>query len=282
MKKTVYRIVCMTVAVFISVTAFGTGSCETTERFPDTVISEMISVYGASGDLSDPDIVMLEKELQGMDPARVGLWKGILDYWDRLNSVPVNPEKLPDGLPEDHRLCIVILGYQLEPDGGIRPELEGRLKTGLACAGQYPDAWVLCTGGGTAARNREATEAEVMGDWLIGNGLEKDRLIIENSSMSTTENALYSAEILQSEYPEIDSVVIVSSAYHIPWGQLLFEAAFRMNAAMDGAPEVHAISNAGYMIDNPGYSNIMGYQTSGLNSLLRRRTGRTLPAASGN
>lgn len=247
------------------------GRGEEEEKTPAMVISEMISAFGSTGSSSSTEVLISEEELRTMDPVLADLWHGIIAYWEELNQPgSIHPERLPDGLPTDNSLCIVILGYSLTPDGAMKPELIGRLETGLACARQYPNAYVLCTGGGTAMRNKEATEADCMGAWLIENGLEPERLILENRSRTTTDNALFTAEILQHDYPGVRAVAIVSSAYHIPWGQLLFEAVFRRDTALNGFPEIHAVSNAAYMIDDPAYYDIVRQQMSALKSIINR------------
>lgn len=50
-----------------------------------------------------------------------------------------------------------------------------------------------------------------MAQWLIDNGLNKDRLIIENKSSSTVENAKFTYNILRKKYQDIDKIAIVTS-----------------------------------------------------------------------
>lgn len=69
---------------------------------------------------------------------------------------------LPDGLPDTDELCIVVLGFQLNPDGSMRDELINRLNVALRSAEKYPNAYIVCTGGGTASGNASATEAGEM------------------------------------------------------------------------------------------------------------------------
>lgn len=98
-------------------------------------------------------------------------------------------ERLPENLPQDDSLALVILGGGLNADGSMKDELIRRLNVGLDCAEQYPNAYVVCTGGATAKENKDVTEAGQMGAWLLENGLEEDRLILEDRSRSTIENA---------------------------------------------------------------------------------------------
>lgn len=203
-------------------------------------------------------------DLAEADPRLGGAAGSLLEYWSYVNNnLTLNPI-LPDGL-EEGGLCILVLGFQLNADGTIRPELEGRLQTALACAQKYPGSYVLCTGGGTAANAPEATEAGQMALWLVGNGLEPERLIVEDQSLTTTENALFSHAILKEQYPQITTAAIVTSDYHIPWGAVLFEAEFLFGT--EDAP-IHIVSNAAFPTTRTGM-DMTPYQLSGLQELLR-------------
>ena len=246
---------------------------ETVERTADAIIGEIVSSYARGGDPADEKLNGLLAELSETDRRQGQLWADIMDYWQFADTeLRVNTEALPDGLPDDDSLCIVVLGYALNRDGTMQQELIERLTTALACAGQYPQAYVLCTGGGTASGNPGVTEAGRMGEWLLSHGLEEERLIIEDKSLSTPQNASLSCRILHDDYPQVDSVVIVSSEYHVAWGSLLFEAAFLKSASEDRAPEIHVISNCGCPVENPLYrgSEIRRWETVGLLELFGR------------
>ena len=153
---------------------------------------------------------------------------------------------LPDGLPGTDELCIVALGFQLNPDGSMRDELIERLKVLKACAEKYPDALIVCTGGGTAAENRSATEAGRMAEWLIENGVAPERVIAEEQSLTTAQNAVYTLDLLEKRCPQVRKLAIVSSDYHIATGTLLFEAEAILRAEKAGAEAVQVVSNAAW------------------------------------
>ena len=169
----------------------------------------------------------------------------------------MNPGRLPDGLPEDDSLGIVVLGFQLLSSGEMAPELVGRCETALACAAQYPNAYLIVTGGGTASGNRSATEADVMAAWLEEHGIGKAKIIIENRSLTTDQNASNTCSILAEQYPEIRSLAMVSSDYHVALGSMLFTEAAQIYAyEHDCEVPYQVISNAGYATSgNPIYSN---------------------------
>jgi uncharacterized SAM-binding protein YcdF (DUF218 family) len=147
-------------------------------------------------------------------------------------------------------------------------ELIGRLQVGLACAEQYPNAYVVCTGGGTAKENRDVTEAGQMGAWLLEHGLEKDRLILEDQSLSTIENAQYTLDILHRDYPQVTSLAIVSSDYHAARGALLFETASLM-----AKHEIRVVSNCASPAPDKAYTGdyLRGWQMYNMLQLIGDR-----------
>ena len=213
---------------------------------------------------------MLLRELRNVSPENSRVWEQILDYWDKINredfvnNVSVSESgadtaaPLPSGLPDDDSLCIIILGYELNPDGTMKDELISRLRLGLSCALQYPNAYVLVTGGATAPEDPDATEADAMAAWLRENGLNDDpdgssgRLIIENRSLTSAENAVFAVDILKDSYPQIQNAVIVTSDYHVPLGCLLFESQFLLSGDSSGAYTGQTVPDTLTVISNAG------------------------------
>lgn len=76
-------------------------------------------------------------------------WREIMECWaESDNAMPVNMGVLPDGLEDSNQLCIIVLGFQLNPDGSMQQELIGRLECARKSAEKYPKSYILCTGGG--------------------------------------------------------------------------------------------------------------------------------------
>ncbi len=105
---------------------------------------------------------------------------------------------------------LITLGNILRDDNSISPALEARLTLTQQVMDDYDR--VILTGG---LCNRSATrpESEVMYEWLVTRGADPDKLIIENHSYTTAENAEFCAPILQALHP--DEVTVLSSASHI-------------------------------------------------------------------
>ena len=213
----------------------------------DLLIEDMLVSYGYYGEEADDYVDQLLEEIGDEDPDRYARWEIIMSEWsDVYDGVEVNLNELPDGLTDGDNLCIVVLGFQLNPDGSMREELIERLNVALTCAEQYPNAYIACTGGGTAANDEDATEAGRMAEWLIEHGVDSDRVIVEDRSQTTAQNAMFTLRILSRDYPEVDQIAIVSSDYHIATGEILFEAqSVLMARDVDDLP-FEVVSNAVY------------------------------------
>ncbi len=198
------------------------------------MIERLVVSYAADGTTDEQAL----SALASLDPSLGEKWSHIMDLWK--TPVAVN-DSLPDDLPDDDSLCLTALGFQLNPDGTMREELIERLKVLLAAARQYPNAVIVCTGGGTAADEPSATEAGLMAEWLVSQGVSPSRVIIENRSLTTAQNAVFTYDILEEQYPQVRRIAIISSDYHIATGVLLFGA----EAILRNSP-AEVVSNAAW------------------------------------
>ena len=223
---------------------------ETGKTDPQAVqkkIEEMVVDYGTYGSEANEKVDSLLVELSALDANAGVRWKTIMDLWRSPDlGKPLNYDVLPDGLPDTDELCIVVLGFQLNPDGSMKDELIERLKVALNSAKKYPKAYIACTGGGTAAENENATESGEMAKWLEQQGIDRKRIIVEDNSLTTAQNAIFTYDILTSKYTSVKYVAIVSSDYHIATGELLFSSEPMLRAVSPGNEKLKVISNAAY------------------------------------
>ena len=204
------------------------------EVTPRSLIERIVVSYAADQARDEQALSVLSS----VDPSLGEKWRRIMDLWEA--PAPVN-DSLPDSLMPDDSLCLVALGFQLNPDGTMRDELIERLKVLLRASEQYPNAMIVCTGGGTAADDPSATEAARMAEWLASQGVDSARVIVEDHSVTTAQNAIYTYDILEERYPQVKQIAIISSDYHIATGVLLFGAEAILR---DSAIEV--VSNAAW------------------------------------
>lgn len=108
--------------------------------------------------------------------------------------------------------AIIVLGAGTRHDK-LTKLLQQRLDEALRCYAQNPDAVMVVTGG--RGRNETRPEAEVMAEYLMENGVPRDKIIIENKSTSTEENFVFAAELLQQNgiSPQ-QPVVFVTNHFH--------------------------------------------------------------------
>ena len=232
---------------------------------------QMLKYYLTYQEDAKTDIDRLLYEMGTIDASQSDAWRSIMDYWSYAHSdMDLNSGVLPDGLPDDDSLCIVVLGYALASDGSMQKELVGRLKVALASAEKYPNAYILCTGGGTASGNKDVTEAGEMAAWLKRQGIDSSRIIVENKSLSTSQNALYSYKILRKQYPQVKHLAMVTSDYHMSWGYMAFATKVSLGVYVDLDPHMDIVGNAVYSINprrnnlNSEYSQII--QVAGISS----------------
>ena len=239
----------LAVLMLVPALALGGSAADMEETRP--YIQQILNYYLHYGEEARPEIDVLLETVAEIDPEQAEIWEKILSDWGRYSDdLMLNPGVLPDGLPEDDSLCIVVMGFCLNRDGTMQPELEGRLEVALASAEKYPNAYILCTGGPTA--DTGDTEAKQMQRWLMSKGIPWRRIIVEEESLSTTENAMFSQEILQKKYPQIEKLAIVTSDYHVARSCLMFSVVPAYRACYEGDRPLEVVSNAAYVIGNTG------------------------------
>ena len=230
--------------------------------------SDMVYTYRYQQEQGSAAIAQLIEELKGADPDLGSLWEKVMAFWSEVNTEGYVRSDLPDGLPRDDSLCIVTLGFQLLPDGEMAPELLARCRKALECMQQYPEAMLLLTGGGTAARGNPATEADKMAEWFLQQGIPRERMIIENTSLTTTQNAKNSVRILAEQYPQIHTLAIVSSDYHIRLGSLLFQSAAYLREYEEGGWTAEVAGNASFPTEGDSIYDTVAMQAQDLWSLM--------------
>ncbi|MEK3979271.1 YdcF family protein [Psychrobacillus sp. FSL K6-2836] len=110
----------------------------------------------------------------------------------------------------------IVLGAKVKKGNIPSLALQYRLDAALAYAQVYPHVKLVLSGG--RGPDEDIEEAVVMRDFLLENGIEADRLLLEDKATSTYENLLYSQEILPSN---INSVTIITSDYHLQRAKIL-------------------------------------------------------------
>jgi uncharacterized SAM-binding protein YcdF (DUF218 family) len=120
------------------------------------------------------------------------------------------------GAPEG----IVVLGGAIDPEfAGVRPaselnEAAERVTVIAELARRYPSAPILLSGGNRSLLHRDDSEAHIGGALLESFGVPASRLILEDQSRNTAENAALSQRLVRPKPGE--RWLLVTSAYHMP------------------------------------------------------------------
>ncbi len=103
----------------------------------------------------------------------------------------------------------IILGAQWKSTGPSEV-LRRRLDKAIDYLEQNPDAKAIVTGG--QGGNESIPEAVGMRGYLMEAGIEEERILVEDRSVSTYENLVFGSEFLN---PDEDRVVIVTNNFHV-------------------------------------------------------------------
>lgn len=202
--------------------------------------------------------------LEAENPAEGALWRRIMTDWVRLNEAGFEDHRvLPDDLPQDDSLCVVVFGYGLGADGSIQPELEDRLYVALNAARQYPNAYVAVTGGQTS-EVAGVTEGGQMAVWLRAQGVAESRLIVEDQALSTTQNAANTYKLLMSAYPQVKTLAVVTSDYHVACAGVLLQIWSDYQSQVNAAPALNVAAGASCATDTPVGDRMLSSQAWGI------------------
>ncbi len=98
-----------------------------------------------------------------------------------------------------------------------------RLTETLRLARRLPATKVVFTGGSAAMQGPGNTARQEVGRYLKDVGLAADRVVLEDQSRNTWENALYTRRLLRPA--QSDRFLLVTSAWHMPRAVGAFQAA---------------------------------------------------------
>lgn len=107
-------------------------------------------------------------------------------------------------------VTLVVLGCHVR-NGRPSLMLSERLKSALEYLNEHEETVCILSGGQGA--DEAISEAQCMYDYLIDNGISKERLIMEDKSTSTIENLEYSYAIIEERGLE-HRIAIVTNEFH--------------------------------------------------------------------
>lgn len=104
---------------------------------------------------------------------------------------------------------VIVLGAQMKASGPSKA-LRYRLDEAIRYLNENQESKVIVSGG--QGPDEHISEAQGMYDYLVENGIDEDRILMEDKSKNTFQNLTFSAEFLDREQ---DSVAVVSNNFHV-------------------------------------------------------------------
>lgn len=165
---------------------------------------------------------------------------GVIGGWLLVGYVPLatyvltqleNIVARPDGLDLKAYDCVIVLGggtgYGLVPllrDEASLLESAERLTKAVEFSRKSPDLKILHTGGSGALFHKGLTESDVATRFFDEQGVAKSRLIFENESRNTYENAVFSKKLLKEN--NLSRPLLITAALQMPRASKTFSAVF--------------------------------------------------------
>ncbi len=106
----------------------------------------------------------------------------------------------------------IILGYRLTDNGEIAPTLKKRLDMTLEIDQMYHPEKIIVSGG-IANQKAGISEASKMAEYLIRHGIPSEKIILEDQSKSTYENAKFSVPLAREYHP--DTIILCTTIEHL-------------------------------------------------------------------
>lgn len=114
---------------------------------------------------------------------------------------------------------LIILGCRVM-NWGPSMLLQDRLDAALTYLTDHPETIAILSGG--QGPNEPTSEAQAMASFLQDNGIEPNRLFLEDKSSTTWENFTFSYALIQAhEIPTENGILIVSNGFHLTRARML-------------------------------------------------------------
>jgi uncharacterized SAM-binding protein YcdF (DUF218 family) len=105
--------------------------------------------------------------------------------------------------------ALIILGFQCDGDR-IHPLLEERLLTALGLMQAFDFRKIILTGGAVTSVR---TEADIMKDYLVQNGVAAEKILLDREAADTIEN-LENCRAIMERY-QLKTSLLISNSFHI-------------------------------------------------------------------
>ena len=137
---------------------------------------------------------------------------GIIVYLGIVAFVTIREKAVNTETPQaDQYDAIVVLGAQVKPDREPSLQLQWRLDAALKAWEAKHVPIIVC---GAQGKDEPATEAEVMKEYLMAQGVTETDVFTDDTSFNTNQNLTNAGRILKEL--QAKNILIVTSDYHVP------------------------------------------------------------------
>lgn len=144
--------------------------------------------------------------------------------------------------PINHK-AMIILGAGLW-GSEVSPQLKRRLDSSLKLIEQNPELLVVVSGG--QGDDEDISEAKAMKDYLVDNGADESKVIMEDKSTSTFENISFSKKLLTKWGLENSKIIIVSTDFHMYRAEMIANR-MDMDVSMHASPNLEILKEKNRM-----------------------------------
>ena len=170
------------------------------------------------------------------------IWLSPFSKW--VNVSLENRFAIPLELPDKVEGIIVLGGFanpvlSVERKARIMGGPAERLTEFLILSKRYPEAKLVFTGGSGSLTNQELKEAHLVKEIIADLGFDTSRMLFEEHSRNTYENALFTKPLVNPE----GKWILITSAFHMPramgcfrqtgWDVIAYPAGFMTNGNYD-------------------------------------------------
>ena len=157
------------------------------------------------GDKTGEEVRMDALEMVCVDAANDV--RSLLEKTELLLNASYDDEPQTDMVPD----AIAVFGQTPKANGKPSSGLLSRLEKALEMAERFPDAKLILSGGDVKT---EFTEAAVMKEWLMEQGIEETRMLLDEDARDTYGNAI--GIITLCEEIDAHKVMVVGTMLHLP------------------------------------------------------------------
>lgn len=121
-------------------------------------------------------------------------------------------------------MTVIVLGNRLH-SAEIHGQLRGRMDVGISLFQDVDSEWLLLTGAKTNP-DVAATEADVMCEYAVEQGVDPSNIICERNAEDTVGNAYFARRIIEALETDSKTIHVVSSCYHTERAEYIFNQCF--------------------------------------------------------